>query len=74
MNDIPVLGTFSRAGGFIVGLLKGVCIVWIAGIIVTFFCYKPWAQDFISILEHSFAAGWFYKNNILLYVVLQIIA
>ena len=74
VNDIPVLGTFSRAGGFIVGLLKGVCIVWIAGIIVTFFCYKPWAQEFIATLENSFAAGWFYRNNILLYVVLQIIA
>lgn len=73
-NDMPVIGLFSRAGGFVVGALKGVCVVWIAGIIVTFFCCKPWAQDFIAVLETSFAAGWFYKNNILLYVVLQIMA
>lgn len=73
-NDIPVLGLFSKTGGFIIGLLKGVCVVWIAGIIVTFFYYKPWAVEFIATLESSFAAGWFYRNNILLYVVLQIIA
>lgn len=74
VNDVPVLGFFSRAGGFIVGLLKGVCVIWIAGIIITFFCCKPWAQDFISLLEHSLAAGWLYRNNILLYVVLRIMA
>lgn len=73
-NDLPVIGLFSRAGGFVVGLLKGVCVVWIVAIVVTFFCCKPWAQDFMSTLEYSFAAGWFYKNNILLYVVLQIMA
>lgn len=72
VNDVPVLGFFSRAGGFAVGLIKGVCIVWVAGIIVTFFCYKPWARDFIELLEHSLAAGWLYKNNILLYIVLTI--
>ncbi len=73
-NDMPVIGLFSRAGGFVVGAAKGVCIVWIAGIIITFFCCKPWAQDFIAMLEKSFAAGWFYRNNILLYVVLRIMA
>ena len=73
-NDLPVIGFFSKSGGFIIGLLKGVCVIWIAGIIITFFCYKPWAAEFISVLESSFAAGWLYKNNILLYVVLNIIA
>lgn len=72
VNDVPVLGLFSRAGGFVVGLAKGICIIWVAGIIITFFCYKPWAQDFILLLEHSLAAGWLYRNNILLYVVLSI--
>ncbi len=72
VNDVPVLGLFSRAGGFVVGLAKGICIIWVAGIIITFFCYKPWAQGFISLLEHSLAAGWLYRNNILLYVVLSI--
>ena len=73
-NDLPVIGFLSKSGGFIIGLLKGVCVIWIAGIIITFFCYKPWAMEFISVLESSFAAGWLYKNNILLYVVLNIIA
>lgn len=74
VNDVPVLGLFSRAGGFIVGLIKGICVIWIAGIIITFFCCKPWAQDFITTLEYSLAAGWLYRNNILLYIVLKIMA
>ena len=73
-DDDSVLGTLSRAGGFAVGIIKGVCIIWIAGIVLTFFCYEPWAQSFIALLEQSVAAGWLYRNNILLYVVLQIIA
>ncbi len=72
VNDVPVIGLFSKAGGFIVGLAKGICVIWLVGIIITLFCYKPWAQDFISVLEHSLAAGWLYKNNILLYIVLRI--
>lgn len=72
VDDIPVLGFFSKLGGFIVGILKGVCIIWIACIAITFFCCKPSAQGFISMIESSYIAGWFYKNNILLYVVLRI--
>lgn len=74
VNDVPVLGWFSKLGGFAVGIIKGICIVWIIGIAVTFLCTKPWAQDFMAMLEKSFAAGWLYRNNILLYVVLSIIA
>ena len=73
-NDIPVLGFFSRLGGFFVGIIKGICIIWVIGIIITFVCCEPWAQDFMAVLETSAVAGWFYKNNILLFVVLQIIA
>ncbi|GFI62342.1 hypothetical protein IMSAG049_01524 [Clostridiales bacterium] len=73
-NDAPIIGLFSKAGGFVVGIMKGVCIAWIAGIAITFFCCEPWAQDFIWTLERSVAAGWLYRNNILLYVVLSIIA
>ena len=74
VNDIPVIGFFSRAGGLIVGIVKGICVIWILGIAVTFFCTKPWAQEFIAMLEMAPLAGWLYKNNMLLYVVLQIIA
>jgi len=74
VDDIPVLNSFSKIGGFVVGVLKGVCIIWVACIAVTFFCCKPSAQSFITMLESSYIAGWFYRNNILLYIVLQIFA
>lgn len=74
VNDVPVLGAFSKAGGLVVGIIKAVCVIWVIGIAITFFCCKPWAQDFMTLLETSYIAGWFYKNNILLYVVLQIMA
>lgn len=73
-NDIPVLGFFSRLGGFIVGLAKGLCVIWVIGIIITFFCFEPWAAGLMTAIEESTAAGWLYRNNILLYVVLRIIA
>lgn len=74
IDDVPILGFFSKIGGFVVGVLKGICIIWIICIAITFFCCKPSAQDFITMLESSYIAGWFYRNNILLYVVLQIFA
>ena len=73
-NDLPIIGGLSRFGGFLVGILKAVCFIWIVCIVITFFCYQDWAQQFIMLLERSFVAGWFYRNNILLYVVLTIIA
>ena len=74
INEIPVLGFFSKLGGFVIGVLKGICIIWIVCIVITFFCVKPSVQEFIVLLENSYIAGWLYKNNILLYVVLQIFA
>ena len=74
LNDVPVIGFFSRAGGFVVGIIKGICVLWIIGIVITFFSCKPEAVEFMTKLQSSFIAGWIYDNNILLYLVLQIFA
>ena len=36
LNDVPVIGFFSRAGGFVVGIIKGICVLWIIGIAVSY--------------------------------------
>ena len=66
LNDVPVIGFFSRAGGFVVGIIKGICVLWIIGIVITFFSCKPEAVEFMTKLQSSFIAGWIYDNNILL--------
>lgn len=73
LNDVPVIGFFSRLGGFAVGLIKGVCILWVVCTVITFFSVRPDAMDFMNKLESSFIAGWIYNNNILLYIILHIL-
>lgn len=71
---LPILSFINKTCGLGVGLLQGVLIVWIAGIIVTFFYYDPALTSLITLLKQSPIALYLYNHNILLYFILKIFA
>lgn len=69
---LPGLSFLNRLCGLMIGTLQGVLIVWLMGLVLTFFYYNPRWSVFFSMLENSKVASIFYENNLLLLMILKI--
>lgn len=70
--QLPILSFFNKASGLMIGTLQGVVIVWIIGLVLTFFHYNPKFYSFFQLLENSKIASVFYENNLLLLMILKV--
>lgn len=71
---LPVLSFFNRICGLAVGTLQGVGVLWMIGIVLTFFYCNPKFKMVFELLETSKIASVFYENNLLLLLILKIFA
>lgn len=72
ISKLPVINSFNKISGLMIGFIQGLVVVWILGIAITFFYYKPFMQEFISLLNSSTIAIQLYENNFLLFMILKI--
>ena len=71
-SKLPGLNFLNRFSGFLVGGVKGLVCVWLAGIVLTFFQCRGAFAGLFSAMGHTLFAGYFYENNILLQLILTI--
>lgn len=72
VSKLPVLNFINHAAGLAVGSAKGLLLVWLACIILTFLqCNAKFSALFMA-LEKSLLAGFLYEHNILLQMILTI--
>lgn len=69
---LPVLNFFNKTAGAILGLAKGVIIIWIVCMVITFFYSKPALQPILLAIQQSTIAKFFYNNNMIIFMVTQI--
>lgn len=74
ISKLPVLNFFNRACGFLVGLLKGLCVAWLICFVLTFFQCNSAFDSFFDALNLTHVALPLYENNILMYFILTIFA
>ena len=74
ISKLPVLNSFNRACGFLVGLLKGLCVAWLICFVLTFFQCNSAFDFFFDALNLTHVALPLYENNILMYFILTIFA
>lgn len=74
ISKLPVLSFFNQTGGMLIGLLKGISIVWVCCILLTFFQCNAQFAGFFTALQASHIAKLLYENNILLLLILKIFA
>lgn len=74
ISKLPVLNFFNRACGFLVGLLKGLCVTWLICFVLTFFQCNSAFDFFFDALNLTRVALPLYENNILMYFILTIFA
>lgn len=72
LSKLPVLHFFNRFMGFLVGGTKGLFVVWIGCMILTFLQCNAKAAGIFDALELTVLADFLYKNNILLGLILTI--
>ncbi|HPD00574.1 MAG TPA: CvpA family protein [Acetivibrio sp.] len=66
VTDLPVLKQADKFGGFALGALEGVLVVYAAFAIMMMFNTVPLFQGFFDAVENSALAGVFYQNNFIL--------
>jgi uncharacterized membrane protein required for colicin V production len=71
---LPGLKSINEAAGAVLGVVKGVLIIWILCIIATFFYAKPNFQPLFLAIENSVIAKAFYENNWIMFMVTKIFA
>lgn len=71
---LPVLNFANRNLGAILGFAKGLLIVWILCVVVTFFYSNPTFEPVIAAIRQSTIAKFLYENNWLIFMVNQIFA
>lgn len=72
ISELPVLSFVNRTAGLAVGLLKGVSLVWIGAMILTYLQCSGKMEGLFLALSESTVALFMYENNILLYLILTI--
>lgn len=73
ITHLPVISTFNRLGGLIVGIGEGVLVVWILFILAVLFCSSDKLQWFYTDLPQSKVASVLFEKNILMYMISKII-
>lgn len=66
---LPILKTANKWAGFIVGLIKGVLIVWLICLVVPFMMMIPGLDALNTLIEESALMQLFYNHNIILQVI-----
>lgn len=72
VSKLPVINFFNKTAGAILGLAKGVLIIWVVCMVITFFYSKPALQPILLAIQQSTIAKFFYNNNMLIFMVTKI--
>ena len=71
-TKLPVISSVNGMCGFAVGVIQGVFVIWIIGIVLTFFTFNEHFIPVFELLESSKIAKFFYENNLLLFMIIKI--
>lgn len=72
-SRLPVIRTFNKAGGAVLGFCWGVVLIWILTAIITLFLTQPQFSFLSEGLATSVIAIKFYETNIILQMINKII-
>ena len=64
--EIPIIKQLDRLGGGIIGLLIGVLIIYVIGLVLTFFVTNETLQPVFVLVNDSVIAKQLYNNNVLI--------
>lgn len=74
ISKLPVINTFNKIGGIIVGFFTAAIIIWIFFTGYILFIHGDTYLQMSEMIYGSIVAKWFYQNNVILKYVLKVVA
>lgn len=65
ISRLPIINTFNKGGGLIIGLAQGLLLVWVGFLVVTAFANEPWAQETLAQISANELLTFLYNNNLI---------
>ncbi len=66
---MPVISLFNKIGGFAIGLVSGLFIIWFLLLIITIFSGSEWGIWILSMVQMDSLANVIYQNNPLVWLL-----
>ena len=73
VSRLPVLKQINKTGGLVVGLAKGLIVVWVFFIAITIFCDTEFAHTVFAFVNDNTFLAFLYNNNLILKIIFAII-
>ena len=73
ISRLPVLNQINKTGGLILGLAKGLIVVWVFFIAITIFCDTEFAHILFAYVNDNSFLAFLYNNNLILKLIFAII-
>ncbi|MDD3218771.1 MAG: CvpA family protein [Lachnospiraceae bacterium] len=72
MTRLPILHGINRLGGFVLGGVQGMLVVWIGFLVLTLFCGTPWGLKLMEQVNESAFLSYLYDHNFLITTVMKL--
>jgi len=73
VSRLPVLKQINKTGGLVLGLAKGLIVVWVFFIAITIFCDTEFAHTVFAYVNDNSFLAFLYNNNLILKLIFAII-
>jgi len=73
VSRLPVLKQINKTGGLVLGLAKGLIVVWVFFIAITIFCDTEFAHTVFAYVNSNSFLAFLYNNNLILKLIFAII-
>jgi len=69
VSRLPVLKQINKTGGLVVGLAKGLIVVWVFFMAITIFCDTEFAHTVFAYVNDNSFLAFLYNNNLILKLI-----
>lgn len=70
---LPLIKEVNKVGGFAIGLIYGLVVLWALCLVLTTFSSKPWAKEIFSAVNKNDFLGFIYNNNLITWLVTKVL-
>lgn len=73
LTELPVVGTFNRIGGMLIGLIQGILWIWVVFLVITLLCNTDVGTYLMGLVRGDPVLGWMYDRNYLMQIIMRVL-
>lgn len=70
---LPLLKEVNKIGGFAIGIVYGLLVLWAGCLVLTACSSKPWAKAIFESINSNSFLGFIYNNNLITWLVTKVL-